>query len=621
MTRLVTLPVLVVIALFGVVGPSPALAVGLGLVAAVPLVVQARIDIGKLGQVALASLILVFGALVLDAAFASPPVSLIQLRSQWSTFAGTSLLITLPRLYIRKPLGDGRGTIALALVGLTACGGTYSAEIYVPAVLIFAITALVARRYADRGSAPIGRLDAFWLLPAGLLLLIATTVAFSVSSSLPILHSWAVDRISQYALPRAGFTDRMWLGTMRGMLMSEQKVLRVRGGRVDHLRGIVYDRYGGGRWSSASGHAMRTVAPPEHLDDSSGAGVITLEILERDPDRYFLPLEATKVAVSSGVARVDDAAIVAPIAAEPATHVWFRSDGARDYPISPAGDADLQVPPDLVQLLAELAARWTAGAVDRAAELDAIEERLISDFSYSLDFEHSGRIDPIVEFLFRRRTGHCEYFASAMTLLARSRGIPARVVGGYRVTEKNEMGDYYVVRERNAHTWVEAWLPGQGWRTYDPTPPGEIISYSRTRMGWFASVADLASSSWTAFLRWLDRRTWLEMVSAPVLFVLLLFAVRWLRSRRGRTAGEKASTDAPLPCFRQLSDALAARGVVRGTGETLEQLAARLLAEGLEHGRGAAELLRRYAALRYGDRGDLRDLDRDIRRWCEQLEG
>jgi hypothetical protein len=81
------------------------------------------------------------------------------------------------------------------------------------------------------------------------------------------------------------------------------------------------------------------------------------------------------------------------------------------------------------------------------------------------------RLSAIDEFLFVRKAGHCEYFASAMVLLLRLNGIPARLVNGFMGTEWNEMGDYMIVRQAHAHSWVEAYFPGKGWKTYDPTPP------------------------------------------------------------------------------------------------------------------------------------------------------
>ena len=78
---------------------------------------------------------------------------------------------------------------------------------------------------------------------------------------------------------------------------------------------------------------------------------------------------------------------------------------------------------------------------------------------------------PIEEFLFERKEGHCEYFASAMAVLLRLNGIPSRVINGFSTTEWNDLGGYLVVRQAHAHSWVEAFIEGVGWKVYDPTPP------------------------------------------------------------------------------------------------------------------------------------------------------
>ena len=104
-----------------------------------------------------------------------------------------------------------------------------------------------------------------------------------------------------------------------------------------------------------------------------------------------------------------------------------------------------------------------------------IEQYLRSNFQYTLDLPPiPAGTEPIVAFLFNQRRGHCEYFASGMCAMLRSIGIRSRVITGYRATDYNGMGGYYVVREKNAHAWVEAWAPGAGWRTYDPSPPAAI---------------------------------------------------------------------------------------------------------------------------------------------------
>ena len=79
--------------------------------------------------------------------------------------------------------------------------------------------------------------------------------------------------------------------------------------------------------------------------------------------------------------------------------------------------------------------------------------------------------DPLAYFLFTRRKGHCEYFASAMAVMLRSLEIPARMATGFQSGVYNPVSDLWLVRASDAHSWVEAWIPGRGWTTFDPTPP------------------------------------------------------------------------------------------------------------------------------------------------------
>ncbi len=90
-------------------------------------------------------------------------------------------------------------------------------------------------------------------------------------------------------------------------------------------------------------------------------------------------------------------------------------------------------------------------------------------FTYTMRMDPTPGVEPVEDFLFNRRRGHCEYFASAMVLLLRSAGIPARLVNGFKVTEWNPISGYYVVRQSDAHSWVEAYLQHGGWRTFDPS--------------------------------------------------------------------------------------------------------------------------------------------------------
>ena len=120
-------------------------------------------------------------------------------------------------------------------------------------------------------------------------------------------------------------------------------------------------------------------------------------------------------------------------------------------------------------------ARQVAGRSQTPAEIAGrVEAFLRTQFRYTLDIERVSQLDPLQEFLFVRRAGHCEYFAAAMAVMLRSLGVPARVVNGFQRGEWNPYGQYYIVRYYDAHSWVEAFLPDVGWVTFDPTPRATV---------------------------------------------------------------------------------------------------------------------------------------------------
>lgn len=103
--------------------------------------------------------------------------------------------------------------------------------------------------------------------------------------------------------------------------------------------------------------------------------------------------------------------------------------------------------------------------------VERLEEHLLNEYEYTMDLLGRQVDNPIESFLFDDRRGHCEYFASAMVLMLRSQGVPARLVTGFLGGEQSPLEDYYIVRQSNAHAWVEAYLPSSGWRVFEPTPP------------------------------------------------------------------------------------------------------------------------------------------------------
>ena len=119
---------------------------------------------------------------------------------------------------------------------------------------------------------------------------------------------------------------------------------------------------------------------------------------------------------------------------------------------------------------------------------------LKTHYGYTLQLPRSPVADPLANFLFERKQGHCEYFASSMAVMLRTLQIPSRVVNGFRSDEFNDVTGNYVVRAKDAHSWVEAYFPGYGWVTFDPTPGGAIGS----PQGWGRVMLylDAAASFW-----------------------------------------------------------------------------------------------------------------------------
>jgi hypothetical protein len=132
----------------------------------------------------------------------------------------------------------------------------------------------------------------------------------------------------------------------------------------------------------------------------------------------------------------------------------------------------LQLPENLDPRIDRLATQiiLEANASNRYDAAKAIESYLQGQYGYSLEMKASGP-DPLADFLFNVRSGHCEYFATAMTVLLRTHGIAARVVNGFLPGEYNETAGAFTVRQSDAHSWVEVYFPEtRSWVTFDPTP-------------------------------------------------------------------------------------------------------------------------------------------------------
>jgi transglutaminase-like putative cysteine protease len=157
--------------------------------------------------------------------------------------------------------------------------------------------------------------------------------------------------------------------------------------------------------------------------------------------------------------------------------VFVRDSKSTDYP---PGISHLYLQlPRVDPRVRELARSITASAVSNYARAKAVETYLKTNFGYTLELPVVKEQDPLAAFLFERKRGHCEYFATSMTIMLRTEGIPARLVNGFRGGEYNDLTGNYIVRDRDAHSWVEAYFPEFGWVTFDPTPAAQVSQTGR----------------------------------------------------------------------------------------------------------------------------------------------
>jgi hypothetical protein len=156
----------------------------------------------------------------------------------------------------------------------------------------------------------------------------------------------------------------------------------------------------------------------------------------------------------------------------------------------------LQLPQRLDSRIPTLARQMAGRANNPYDQSRAIENFLRSRFGYTLNLVGKPGNDPLANFLFVTRAGHCEYFASAMTILLRTLDIPAREVNGFLPGEYNDLAGDYIVRASDAHSWVEVYFPGSGWVTFDPTPPATENASLLSRLAKYIDWMELSWNEW-----------------------------------------------------------------------------------------------------------------------------
>ena len=524
-------------------------------------------------------------------------------------------------LAVDRPQLRAHAVTALSLFAMVALGQTRVYFTYALGTVAFVVSAVMALRMAAAPNSFARNIDGRRLL-ASLGLSLAAGV-FGIWF-LPVLQRpierYATELVARSGrLQRTGFGGSLNLDSTRDLKESEQVVLRVYGPPVDYLRGSVFRTYDGWRW--LPGPTMTRDLPAPAL----GTGQVSTVLFARpslsggrgpgSSRRLFLPSDACALQTPSGRVRVQGVAEVFETGEITREYSFVHGDcPPLVAEVAPAAE-DLLVPPKLRGFLRRTAEQWTSPGMTDSQKVSALTREL-GKFTYDLNVERDPKLDPMVDFLSVHRRGHCEFFASSLALLARSLGVPTRVVAGYRVVEHNSSLGYSVVRERNAHAWVEAYIDGRFVRV-DPTPPA-------------ADPATRAPSVFRAFFevlsgavdRMLFRADWPHGVFVAVVLAAVFASGRAWRAWRGRQQSSTVVLQAAesLPAFKRLEGALARMGMPRAPWETLEALGRRLAdAEDASLSRAAAAVTA-YADLRYGGIGTERELTAELVAVAHDLE-
>jgi protein-glutamine gamma-glutamyltransferase len=361
------------------------------------------------------------------------------------------------------------------------------------------------------------------IAPALMLMILAGS--FLIFFLLPRVSSRYLSAYTPTSDVSTGFSDRVQLGRIGQIQQSSAVVMHIeiqddlQGGYDLKWRGIALSSFDGRVWSNSyeqtpvqsEGYGRYRLVPlvaPRGAAAAAGRPIHYRVMMEPlGTNVFFLaerPLALTgnfrQVSTDAGGA-VYDLDIDHPINRYEAVSQLAETDSDElrlAANTAPTGmDEYLKLPPLDIRI-PKLAEQITALAPSNYDKAVALELYLSTHFGYTLELPRTLAPDPLGNFLFVRKKGHCEYFASSMAVMLRSLRIPSRIVTGFRGGEFNDLTGQYVVRASDAHSWVEAYFPGSGWISFDPTPAGS----APVRNGWsrMQLYMDAAASFWREWI-------------------------------------------------------------------------------------------------------------------------
>jgi protein-glutamine gamma-glutamyltransferase len=583
--------------------------------------------------------------------------------SQDILFAGVQFLVVLMviKLLTLRQRKDFMHLYAISLLELLASAALTKDLWYAPLFFVYLFVAIWAlllyhlrnEEEEERGSRSIANA--------------ASSKNFRISGSLTARFFWTTNAVAMavfcvtlsffFVIPRvgigyfeknradlirtSGFAEKVDLGVIGAVKLDPTVVMRVefpdeQGPVAEQMRiyfrGTAYDTYDGRAWSNGERRNMLLPNKEGVFERRSGEQTTASralgfrqEILREALDTTVLFGGSFLRSVKGNVAglQTDEmGGIYLPYPAS--TRLQYsafsqqnrllkadREAVAFEYPTQ-ITERFLQLP-ETSPRIAALADEITKQARTPYEIVQAVERHLRVGYRYSLDLGTDISRSPLEDFLFIRKTGYCEHYATAMVVLLRTLKIPARLATGFLPGEWNEFGHYYTVRQQDAHAWVEVYFPRSGWVTFDPTPTilvtptnalltmvTEVLDSSRLQWdryviryslrdqvkvlqearntterlraqvwGLIANATRSINSLWARAVGFLRTSGWVALPASMLIFGLgWLISVKLRRDRSRRVAFRGDSHSLATDFYGQMLSLLAAHGLDKSPGAT-----------------------------------------------------
>ncbi len=438
-----------------------------------------------------------------------------------------------------------------------------------------------------------------------------------------------------------GMSDRVRLGGGGDIKTSPRIVMRARispDPKVDNLDqywvGRTFDTFDGREWN---GNGVEQKPRSQVFLEDGKAGTVQqqIELLPAYGARTLVGLQTpvmftnpvmlqTSGSARTSLVRLEDEEVHFADAANGYTYTAFSRPSGRAAQTPELVDVAryTRLPATVDREVTKLAARVVGNERDALQAATKLADYLRGNYGYTLELP--GEVaDPLADFLFTRKEGHCEHFATALAVMLRTQGFAARVAAGFYGGER--VGTLYVVRAGDAHAWTQVFVPGRGWETVDATPDAARSTQATAALQWLTSTYEALEDWWrarvvdysfqdqlaiaralvrpprgaandepTSAAPRLSAPPLRAFVAAAVVGLVIFFVTRRLMRR---------AVARPHPAagfLEQLEKALKRAGIARLDGEAIEQLAARLASSSHPAAGAVSRATRAYLFARFG---------------------